>query len=114
PGDASYEQEVRDLAGADQRIQFAAPVQRPDVLRTVAGFDLLAVPSLVMETGPLVVLEAFAAGTAVIGSNLGGIAELVEPETSGRLVRAGDVEAWSRAIEDIAGSDWAWTRQGPL
>ena len=43
----------------------------------MANFDLLAVPSQWMETGPIVVLEAHAVGTPVLGANLGGIAELV-------------------------------------
>jgi len=43
-----------------------------------------------LETGPLVVLEAFAAGVPVIGSRLGGIAEMVKEEQDGLLFRAGD------------------------
>jgi len=39
------------------------------------SLDLLVVPSRWMETGPLVVLEAWDQGVPVIGSDLGGIAE---------------------------------------
>ena len=102
PGDRSYEQSVRAQAAGDRRIQIMAPLDRDEVLPALAGFDLLAVPSMWLETGPLVVLEAFAAGTPVIGSNLGGIAELVTPGVNGVLVAPGDVPAWIRALSDFA------------
>ena len=68
------------------------------MIELLRGYDLLAVPSRWLETGPLVVLEAFAAGIPVIGSNLGGISELVEDEIDSVLVEADSIEAWSRAI----------------
>jgi len=44
------------------------------------------------------VLEAFAAGTPVIGSNLGGIAELIENEVNGILVETDSVEMWRQVL----------------
>ena len=64
--------------------------------------DLLAVPSTIMETGPLVVLEAFSQQLPVIGSRRGGIAELVQHGQNGWLAAAGDVGAWTRALDAIA------------
>ena len=43
-------------------------------------------------------MEAFAAGIPVIGSNLGGIAELVQHEVSGILVQNESIEGWVEAI----------------
>ena len=48
------------------------------------------------------VLEAFAAGVPVIGSNLGGIKELVSHGRDGLLVVHGDVNAWTSAIVHLA------------
>ena len=42
--------------------------------------------------------QAFAAGTPVIGSNLGGIIEMIEHEVNGMLVDPDSVEAWSHVI----------------
>ncbi len=64
--------------------------------------DLLAAPSIWMETGPLVVLEAFSQLLPVIGSRRGGIAELVAHEKNGWLVPVGDIDAWARALDLIA------------
>src|SRR4029078_9095541 len=63
---------------------------------------LLAIPSQGMETGPLVLLESFAAGVPVIASNLGGIAERVRDRRDGWLVKCDDVGEWSAALERLA------------
>jgi glycosyltransferase involved in cell wall biosynthesis len=58
-----------------------------------------------LETGPLVVLEAFAAGIPVLGSNLGGISELLmdaADTNAGLLVEPGNASAWADAIGRLA------------
>ena len=93
---------VLEIATRDSRIRIAEPLSRSSVPEALASFDLLAVPSQWLETGPLVVLEAQAVGTPVIGSNLGGIAELVRHGVDGWLVPAKDVQAWTDAIATLA------------
>lgn len=100
-GDVTYERQVRQLAGTDPRIRFDGPLPRKKLSEALATADLLVVPSIWLETGPLVVLEARAAGLFVLGSRRGGIAELVEDD-DGELVEAGDVGAWSAAIARLA------------
>jgi glycosyltransferase involved in cell wall biosynthesis len=68
----------------------------------MAEGDVLMVPSISLETGPLTVLEAQAAGLFVLGSRRGGIAELVDETDAGELVEAGDVVAWTAAIARLA------------
>ena len=71
------------------------PLPHEEVLARLATYDALVVPSQWMETGPLVVLEAFAAGLPVIGSSLGGIADKVQDGVNGWLVSPFDAEeAW--------------------
>lgn len=98
----AYQQKVQALVAHDPRIYFKQPVRRDAVFSAIADLDILAVPSLCLETGPLVVLEAQAVGVPVLGSNLGGIAELVHHGVNGWLVPAGDVSAWSQAIARFA------------
>jgi glycosyltransferase involved in cell wall biosynthesis len=99
PGDeTAYERIVRNLADGEPRIAFAAPLARSEVAAALAGYDALVVPSLCLETGPLVVLEAQAAGLYIMGSRLGGIAELVRDGAGGELIDAGNVAAWAAAI----------------
>jgi glycosyltransferase involved in cell wall biosynthesis len=79
------------------------PAVAPDkVVAVMANYDLLAIPSRCLETGPLVALEAFAAGVPVLGADLGGIAELVRHGIDGFLVRPDDAAAWATAIARFA------------
>jgi glycosyltransferase involved in cell wall biosynthesis len=54
-----------------------------------------------METGPLTVLEAMAAGRPVIGSRLGGIAELVVEGKTGLLFTLGQVDELQQKIVEL-------------
>ncbi len=93
---------LANLAGSDQRVRFFPPLPADEVLATMAQLDLVVVPSLWLETGPLVVLEAFAAGVPVLGSNRGGIAELVRSGIDGQLLPTGDLKAWSSTLANLA------------
>ncbi len=62
------------------------------------GAGLVAVPSEWQENCPLVVLEAFAWGKPVLGTQLGGLLELVGERELGELLPAADVAAWTAAI----------------
>lgn len=87
-------------AAGDPRIRFLPPVRHAAIVETLAAYDLVAVPSQLLETGPLVVLEAFAAGVPVIGSKLGGIADKVAHEHDGLLVDPPDsLTSWRDALD---------------
>lgn len=100
--DKMNRERVLALAAGDYRIKIAEKLSREEVPKALAGFDILAVPSQWLETGPLVVLEAYAVGTPVVGADRGGIAELVHHGIDGWLVPAADVEAWQEAIAHLA------------
>ncbi|HEX7778268.1 MAG TPA: glycosyltransferase [Vicinamibacterales bacterium] len=86
---------LHTLIGNDSRIRLRPPVDHASVTAQLARFDAVVVPSQLLETGPLVVLEAFAAGVPVIGSALGGIAEKVTHDIDGWLVSPHDSgDAW--------------------
>lgn len=97
--DSAFLRELQSLAEGDARIRFCPPIQSEQVVGLLRNYDVLAVPSRCLETGPLVVLEAFAAGVPVIGANLGGISELVEHEVDGLLVEPDSVKDWAEIIK---------------
>ena len=49
------------------------------------SFDVLVVPSIWLENSPLVVHEAFMFGVPVIGSRIGGTADLIQDGINGFL-----------------------------
>jgi glycosyltransferase involved in cell wall biosynthesis len=97
-----YASQLRAIVGSDARVRLLAPLSSDRIVETLAGYDATIVPSQWLETGPLTVLESFAAGVPVIGSNLGGISELVTHESDGWLVSYADSDAWSNALRRLA------------
>jgi glycosyltransferase involved in cell wall biosynthesis len=98
----NYRRDVQRAAGGDHRISFFPAKEHEEVGAFLVDIDVLVVPSQWLETGPLVVLEAFAARRPVIGSNLGGIKELIKHEYNGVLVAHNDVDAWTAAMVQLA------------
>ncbi len=99
-GDVSaYEIALRKQAESVPGFRWCEPLPSEKMLEQIAGYDLLLVPSQWLETGPLVVLEAFEAGVPVVGSHLGGIAELVQDQKTGLLISPyDDASAWANAL----------------
>jgi len=91
-----------ELRNPESRIRWLEPVQPEKVVETIRKYDALVVPSVWLETGPLVVLEAFAAGVPVIGSRLGGIVEMVRDGVDGLLFEAGNLKDLADAVEKIS------------
>ncbi|MCD6532418.1 glycosyltransferase family 4 protein [bacterium] len=68
-----------------------------DLKEALYGARFTVLPSTCFENAPLSILESFAAGKPVIGSNLGGIPELINDDT-GILFPPGDVDSLADAI----------------
>ncbi|MFW6437777.1 MAG: glycosyltransferase family 4 protein, partial [Armatimonadota bacterium] len=88
------EARVNEL-GLGRRFRFLG--QRDDIPRVLATFDLFVMPSL-WEGMPYALVEAMAVGVAVVGSDIPGIADIVRPQTTGRLAPPGDPEALADMI----------------
>ena len=65
---------------------------KEELFETVKRSRLVIVPSIWYENNPVVILEAFALGKPVIGSDLGGIPELVKDGQTGYCFKAGNVK----------------------
>lgn len=92
---------LKKISLLDNRIKFCGKFGEEERDNIMKSIDILAVPSVCFETGPLVVLEAFAYGIPVIGSNIGGIAELIEDGKNGILAKWGDVNSWTDKMEEL-------------
>jgi glycosyltransferase involved in cell wall biosynthesis len=97
-----YREDIRRRAGSDPRIRFLPEANNLGSREFLADLDALVVPSQCLETGPLVVLEALEAGKPVIGSDLGGIRELISHDRNGLLVPHDDRTAWTEAMVRLA------------
>lgn len=101
-GCEGYAAKLERGAATDRRVVFLPALPSEAVGEAMRRCDLVVVPSRGLETGPLVVLEAFAAGTPVLGARLGGIAELVSDRVDGLLIRPEDPGAWASVIVALA------------
>jgi len=97
----SFTRYLRQLIDGDGRIEFAGTFPNERILEVHSGLDVLVVPSIWYENSPNVILEAFAAGTPVIASDRGGLAELVKHEVNGLLFRMGDAADLARQLQRI-------------
>ncbi len=85
---------------------FAGKVPHQEVRRYYSVMDLLAYPRissrLTEMTTPLKPLEAMAMARAVIGSDIGGLGELIEHNKTGALIPADDTPALAACIARLA------------
>jgi glycosyltransferase involved in cell wall biosynthesis len=102
--DAEHEvlAELNGIVGGDPRVTFAAPVPHEGVADVLRGYDVLCCPAVCFEGGPTVALEAQSVGTPVIGSRIGGLAEIVQDGVNGRLVPPGDEKALAALLLEMA------------
>jgi glycosyltransferase involved in cell wall biosynthesis len=79
-------------------VRLAGGFTREELARVFGAIDVLVVPSIWEEAFGLVVLEARAAGAAVVVSDAGGLPELVRDGVDGLVAPAGDAQALRAAL----------------
>lgn len=98
-GDGPLRRQLEATAASVRaRVVFAG--FRDDVDRLLAASDLVVHPSAA-EALPTALIHALAAGTPVVACDVGGVPEVVTPET-GVLVPSGDAGAVARAVSELA------------
>ena len=95
---------LKGIVRDDARVNFAPSVLPDTVYGVLASYDVLCCPSVCVEGGPTVALEAHAVGTPVIGTRIGGLAEIISDGMNGRLVPPGDWRALARVLIEVAKS----------
>ncbi len=98
-GTGPQEDELRSLVertGAN--VEFAG-YQTGDALFDIVRLArALVLPSECYENAPVVLLEAYGVGTPVLGSDLGGIPELIVPGETGLLATAGSSASFAEQL----------------
>jgi glycosyltransferase involved in cell wall biosynthesis len=90
-GDGSLRDELMSKAiEQDVNIEFMGAMSRDQVLSVVGSAFLQIVPSECYEGFPMVILEAYACGTPVIGSRIGSLAEVIHDGETGLHFKAGN------------------------
>jgi glycosyltransferase involved in cell wall biosynthesis len=77
------------------------PFANRHVANVLDALDLLIVPSLCYENTPTIIYEALAHGTPVLGSDQGGVRELITLYQGGWLFARNDVEDLAAQLRDL-------------
>lgn len=97
PAEESLRAYAKDSA-APRRIEFLGYKSGDELASLIKGARWSVVPSTWRENMPYSIVESLAAGTPVIGSEVGGIPELVRNGETGYTFPVGDVSALSEAL----------------
>ncbi|HLH46230.1 MAG TPA: glycosyltransferase family 4 protein [Acidimicrobiales bacterium] len=102
---------LRAATSGDGRVQWLGAVDEAQKLRRLRAADVLCAPSLHGESFGVVLLEALAAGAAVVASDLEGYRRVVRNGRDGLLVPPGDADALAGALRQalVTGG-----RHGPM
>ncbi|MBI2857839.1 MAG: glycosyltransferase [Chloroflexi bacterium] len=84
---------------------------RSDVCQLMAAFDVFVLPSL-WEGFGIVLLEAMAAGRPVVGTNVGGIPEVIADGENGFLVEPRNPRDIAEKVLELLGSETLRTKMG--
>jgi glycogen(starch) synthase len=91
------------LDGLEEAVRFLGRIDRRDLPPWYRGSRACIFPSEGFENFPYSCLEAMACGRAVVVTDAGGMAEMVEDGRSGFCVRAGEAAPLAEAMERLAG-----------
>ena len=100
-GNGKQENELKEQVfnvGLSDRVVFKGAIAYNHVPDFLASLAFLVVPSR-MDNLPTVVLEAFSVGTPVIGSNAGGIPDMINSGYNGFLFENENVEELAQRME---------------
>ncbi len=93
--------ELRARYGADTRIEWLGRISDDEKFSRMRGADVFCAPSLGGESFGVVLLEAMAAGTAVVASDLPGYRNAARLGTDALLTPPGDIEGLARALRRV-------------
>lgn len=84
-GDGALREDVETAVATHDHIHYAGHQNRASVLAFLRDAEMLIFPSTVYESFGLTAIEAYAAGTPVVGSDIGTMQSIVQHGITGRL-----------------------------
>lgn len=92
---------LQEIALDNNRIIFHGFLRGKDLEELYKRANVLVIPSIWYDNSPMVIYESFMNSTPVIGSEIGGIPELVKKEYNGFLFKPGDIDELKAIMENI-------------
>lgn len=99
-GNHQQYRQLSNFLGIDHLVSFEGYLEEERLKKLYANSDIFVLPSKLEGFG-LVLLEAIEFGLPVIGTNRGGIPEVIEEYNNGTIVRYGEESELSKAVCNI-------------
>ena len=96
---------LRARFASDERIEWLGRLTDEDKIARLASADVLCAPSLRGESFGVVLIEAMAAGTAIVASDLPGYRRVARPDIDALLTPPGDTLALATALKRVLGDE---------
>jgi len=100
-GEGPDTERLRTLYAADPRLEWLGEVTDDERGARLRGADVFCAPSLHGESFGIVLLEAMAANTAVVASDLAGYSRVARAGVDAALVPPGDVDALAAELSSM-------------
>jgi phosphatidylinositol alpha-mannosyltransferase len=100
-GDGPETDELRATTAGDPRVEWHGRIDDVEKARRLRGADVFCAPSLHGESFGVVLLEAMAAQTPIVASDLPGYRNVARPACDALLVRAGDACALAEGLRRV-------------
>jgi 1,4-alpha-glucan branching enzyme len=109
-GDGPLEDALRDQAKdlSDGTVEICGRVSPEELYEKMATATATVFPSEWDEPFGRVTVESMALGTPVVGSRVGGIAEIIDNENTGKLFSPGDVGELASLLIELINNPDAW------
>lgn len=103
-GEGSLKNRIAEMAhdyGLSHRVRMLGFVPIRDATDILDRTAAVVVPSESYENAPLVIPEAFSAGIPVIGSDIGGLPEILNPEAGSVTFPAGNIDRLATVLTNL-------------
>ena len=104
-GDGPLNEELRTIAAQKNLpVDFLGYQTHDNIITIVRDAAMLLAPSEWYEGFPMVILEAYACGTPVVASRIGGLDEIVIENQTGKKFIPGNIESLAECVDNLLSS----------
>ena len=104
PDEEKLKEETNKL-GITGRVKFLGYLQQSELKKYIDNSRFAILPSIWYDNCPYSVLETLAQGKAILGSNIGGIPELVKDSFSGLVFKFNDINDLADKLDEMFKND---------
>ena len=98
--ESEYCSNISKLINKDKKFKIFINHEKGEILHKLNEYDLVVIPSIWLETGPLVALEALSSRIPIAGTNQGGIKEILEDIDNCFLVKP-KIKSWMNLFSQL-------------